>query len=155
MTTLGQHIFRQIELQPDKGYLTAQELDQLGQYVGSLSDRIRAYRQMREWEVNLIQELVDRLPTDLKENSSALEQSIKQTVLILRYAALSMLVNDDNLGRRRLESWLPTVVKVYQTATIDTLLQRSLSQQLPRLLTDSQFALLKPALESIQQLLQE
>ncbi len=154
MTTPSQHILRQIELQPDKGYLSAKELSSLGQYVGSLADRIRAYRQLREWEVNLVQELVDRLPAELKENKGSLEQSIKQTVLILRYAALGMLVDDVNLGRRRLEGWLPTMVSVYQTQAIDTLLQRSLNQQLPRILTDSQFALLKPALESAQQLLQ-
>ncbi|MEL6130147.1 MAG: hypothetical protein AAFR30_09595 [Cyanobacteria bacterium J06628_4] len=46
------------------------------------------------------------------------------------------------------------MVDVYGTAGIDTLLHRSLNQQLPRLLTDSQFALLKPPLESAQQLLQ-
>ena len=152
-TTPGQHILRQIELQPDKSYLTPQELSNLGRYIGSLTDRVRAYRQLREWEVNLIQELVDRLPTELKENTRALEQSIKQTILILRYAALGMLVNDVHLGRRRLEGWLPTMVMVYQTQSIDVLLQKSLNQQLPRLLTDSQFALLQPALESAQLLL--
>ncbi|EKV02007.1 hypothetical protein Lepto7375DRAFT_4202 [Leptolyngbya sp. PCC 7375] len=154
-TTPGQHILRQIELQPDKSYLTPQELSSLGRYVGSLTDRVRAYRQLREWEVNLIQELVDRLPTELKENTRALEQSIKQTILILRYAALGMLVDDVHLGRRRLEGWLPTMVMVYQTHSIDVLLQKSLNQQLPRLLTDSQFALLQPALESAQQLLKD
>ncbi|ESA36144.1 phycobilisome protein [Leptolyngbya sp. Heron Island J] len=154
MTTPSQHILRQIELQPDRSYLTAQELSNLGRYVGSLADRVRAYRQLREWEVNLLQELVDRLPAELKENQSSLEQSIKQTILILRYAALGMLADDVNLGRRRLEGWLPTMVSVYQTQAIDTILQRYLNQQLPRLLTDSQFALLKPALEAAQQLLQ-
>lgn len=150
----SQHILRRLELQPDKTYLSAQEMGSLGKYVASLSDRIRAYRQLREWEVNLIQELVDRLPVDVQQNAATLEQSIKQTILILRYAALGMLVDDVNLGRRRLEGWLPTMVEVYQTQAIDALLQRSLTQQLPRLLTDSQFALLKPALESAQQLLQ-
>ncbi|MDV3350551.1 hypothetical protein D0962_11490 [Leptolyngbyaceae cyanobacterium CCMR0082] len=154
-TPPSQHILRQIELQPDKSYLTPQELSSLGRYVGSLTDRVRAYRQLREWEVNLIQELVDRLPTELKENTRALEQSIKQTILILRYAALGMLVDDVHLGRRRLEGWLPTMVMVYQTQSIDVLLQKSLNQQLPRLLTDSQFALLQPALESAQQLLKD
>ena len=157
MTTpsLSQHILRKLELQPDRSYLTPQELGNLGRYVSSLSDRVRAYRQLREWEVNLIQELVDRLPPKLKENTGALEQSIKQTILILRYSAFGMLVDDVTLGRRRLEGWLPTVVMVYQTQAIDEQLQRSLNQQLPRLLTDSQFALLKPALELAQQLLQE
>ncbi|MEM8611345.1 MAG: hypothetical protein AAGF93_04950 [Cyanobacteria bacterium P01_H01_bin.105] len=157
MTTppLGQDILRQISLQPDRSYLTAQELGSLGRYVSSLGDRIRAYRQLREWEVNLIQELVDRLPAELKEETSSLEQSVKQTILILRYAALGMLVDDVNLGRRRLEGWLPIMVTVYQTQAIDKLLQSSLSQQLPRLLTDSQFSLLKPALESAQKLLQD
>ena len=156
MTTppLSQHILRQIELKPDRGYLTAKEIGGLSRYVSSLADRVRAYRQLREWEVNLIQELVDRLPANVQDNTTALEQSIKQTILILRYAALGMLVDDVNLGRRRLEGWLPTMVDVYRTEAIDTLLHRSLNQQLPRLLTDSQFALLKPSLESAQQLLQ-
>ena len=157
MTTppLSQNILRQITLQPDRNYLTVQELGSLGRYVSSLGERIRAYRQLREWEVNLIQELVDRLPDELKKETGALEQSVKQTILILRYAALGMLVDDANLGRRRLEGWLPTMVTVYQTQAIDTVLQRSLSQQLPRLLTEAQFTLLKPALESAQTLLQE
>ncbi|MEM7063094.1 MAG: hypothetical protein AAF572_08015 [Cyanobacteria bacterium P01_B01_bin.77] len=148
------HILRQIELQPESSYLTSQELSSLGRYVSSLSDRLRAYRQLREWEINLIQELVDRLPAEVQQNVESLEQSIKQTILILRYAALGMLVDDVHLGRRRLEGWLPTMVKTYQTQAIDVLLQRSLNQQLPRLLTDSQFALLKPALESAQQVLE-
>lgn len=150
----SQHILRQIELQPERSYLTPQEIGSLGRYVSSLSDRIRAYRQLREWEINLIQELVDRLPVTVQKNTEALEQSIKQTILILRYAALGMLVDDVNLGRRRLKQWLPTMVEVYQTRPIDVLLHRSLNQQLPRLLTDSQFALLQPALESAQQLLE-
>ncbi|MEM7792968.1 MAG: hypothetical protein AAF579_00765 [Cyanobacteria bacterium P01_C01_bin.118] len=155
MTTphLSQHILHQLDLQPDKNYVTGEAMASLKQYVGSLADRIRAYRQLREWELNLIQELVDRLPSDIQENTSALEQSIKQTLLVLRYAALGMLTDDVNLGRRRLEGWLPTMVDVYQTQAIDTLLHRSLNQQLPRLLTDSQFALLKPPLEAAQQLL--
>lgn len=155
MTTSHQHILRQIELRPDKGYLTAQELSVLGRFVGSLADRVRAYRHIRECEITLLQQLVDRLPADMKENTNSLEQSIKQTVLMLRYAALGMLVDDASLGRRRLEGWLPTMARVHQTQAIDSLLQGSLNQQLPRLLTDSQFALLKPALESVQQLLQE
>lgn len=148
-----QHILRQIDLQPDKSYLKSQELAALAQYVGGLSERIRAYRQLREWEVNLMQELVDRLPVDLQKSNDALEQSVKQAALILRYAALGMLVDDVHLGRRRLEGWLPTMVEVYQTQAIDTFLHRSLNQQLPRVLTASQVALLQPALESAQQLL--
>ncbi|NEQ52926.1 MAG: hypothetical protein F6K11_22770 [Leptolyngbya sp. SIO3F4] len=151
---LSQHILRQLELQPDKSYLTAQQIGHLSQYVGSLADRIRAYRQLREWEINLLQELIDRLPVEVQQNTSAVEQSIKQTILILRYAALGMLVDDVNLGRRRLEGWLPTMVETYQTQAIDKLLHRSLNQQLPRLLTDSQFAMLKPSLEAAQQLLE-
>ena len=156
MTTppLSHHVLRQLEIKPDRSYLTAQEISSFGQYVGSLADRMRAYRQLREWEVNLIQELVDRLPADVQENTAALEQSIKQTILILRYAALGMLVDDVDLGRRRLAGWLPTMVEVYQTEPVDRLLHRSLNQQLPRLLTDTQFALLKPPLEAAQQLLQ-
>lgn len=155
MTTpsLSQHILRQLDLQPDKSYVTGEAMNSLKQYVGTLADRIRAYRQLREWELNLVQELVDRLPTDVQQNTNALEQSIKQTLLILRYAALGMLTDDVNLGRRRLEGWLPTMVEVYQTQAIDTLLHRSLNQQLPRLLTEAQFALLKPPLEAAQQLL--
>ncbi|MBT9312915.1 globin family protein [Leptothoe kymatousa] len=148
-----QHIFRQLELQPEKGYLNSQELANLGQYVGGLSERIRVYRQLREWEMNLMQELVDGLPGEVQNDAEALEQSIKQAVLILRYAALGMLVDDANLGCRRLEGWLPTMVEVYQTQTVDALIHRALNQHLLRSLTPVQFALLQPALEAAQQLL--
>ncbi|MGD1853473.1 MAG: hypothetical protein ACFB2W_04415 [Leptolyngbyaceae cyanobacterium] len=151
---LSQHILRQLELQPDKNYLPPHELIGLRHYVGSLADRIRAYRQLREREMKLIQELVDQLPDEVQTETTALEQSIKQTILILRYAALGMLVDDANLGRRRLEGWLPTMIEVYKTQPVDELLHRSLNQQLPRLLTESQMAMLKPPLEAAQKLLQ-
>ena len=72
-----QHILRQIELQPDSSYLTSQVLSSLGRYVSSMSERLRAYRQLREWEVNLMQELVDRLPAEVQQNVESLEQSSK------------------------------------------------------------------------------
>ena len=149
----SQHILQQLEAQPDRNYLTAEEVGVLNQYVGSLAERVRTYRQLREWEATLIQGLVDQLPVEVQKDTRPLEQSIKQTILILRYAALGMLVDDANLGHRRLEGWLPTMVTVHQTHTIDVLLNRSLNQQLSRLLSASQFILLKPALESAQQLL--
>ncbi|MEM6254458.1 MAG: hypothetical protein AAF821_16195 [Cyanobacteria bacterium P01_D01_bin.156] len=148
-----QHILRQLDLQSDKSYLTTEELTNLGRYVSGLSERVRIYRQLREQEVDLMQNVVDGLPADLKESTFSLDQSIRQAILILRYAALGMLVNDANLGKRRLEGWLPTMVEVYQTQSIDVLLHRALNQQLPTLLTASQVALLQPSLESAQQLL--
>ena len=153
-TDFGQHILAQLERQPDRGYLSQQEMLGLKQFTSSLPERIRTYRQLREVEVRLLQSLVDRLPAELKQNEPALEQSIRQTILILRYAALGMLVDDVSLGQRRLEGWLTTMAEVYQTAEVDRHLYQALNDHLSRLLSSAQFDLIHPALEAAHQVLQ-
>jgi Phycobilisome protein len=140
--------------EPDKRYLTPQELGQLSQYVSSLPERIKIYRQLREQETKLMQAVVDQLSAQHKSLDMAqLGQSAKQAILILRYSAMAMLSGDQELGARRLADWLPTMVEAYQTQTVDELLYPILHDYLARIFPAPHLALLKPALESAQKLL--
>jgi hypothetical protein len=149
-------ILDNIFVHPETGYLSTQELRLLSRYVSSLPDRIKLYRQLREQETQLMQTIVNQLPGHLTETGTpALEQSIKQAVLMLRYVAMGMLIDDSQFAMRRLASWLPTMVKAFQTQPIDQPLQQQLRSYLSRILTDKQLEMLKPGLEAAQPLLNQ
>jgi hypothetical protein len=145
--------------QPSQGYLKPAELTLLGRYVGSLPERLKLYRQLRDQEPQIIQTLVDRLPPTLtpspqsSSSETQLEQSVKQLILVLRYAAMGMLIDDPEFARRRLQDWLPALIAAHQTEALDRALQQLLQQLLSRLLTESQLALLKPHIEAVKPLL--
>lgn len=147
-------ILEQLFKEPEKKALTPQELSLLSKFVSSLPERIKLYRQLREQETKLMQKVVDQLPSDLTQDStSALEQSVKQSILMLRYAAMGMLVDDQQLAKNRLEGWLPTMAETYQTQAIDQALYQQLLSQLKSILSNKQMMLLQPGLELAQKLI--
>jgi hypothetical protein len=136
--------------QPSQGYLKPAELTLLGRYVASLPERVKLYRQLRDQETPILQAIVDRLPAALAQSPQpALEQSVKQLALILRYAAMGMLIDDAEFAQRRLADWLPTLMTAYQTQALDRALYQLLHQLLSRLLSEPQWALLKPNLAAL------
>ncbi|MEL6136878.1 MAG: hypothetical protein AAFR42_05650 [Cyanobacteria bacterium J06628_6] len=147
-------LLSQLFQEPEKRYLNQQELGLLSKLVSSLPERIKIYRYLRDQEVKLVQSLVDQLPSELAQTeTAALEQSVKSTILILRYTAMAMLTDDAGLAHRRLQDWLPAMIEAHQNQTVTQSLYRSLTQSLSRTLSAKQFALLRPSLEQVQPLL--
>jgi hypothetical protein len=131
----------------EKRYLKPEELEVLSHYVDSLPERLETYRRLRDTEVEVMQHVADQLQAALpNERQADLERSLKNALLMLRYCAMAMLLNDDSLVQERLLGWLETSVQVYKTYTIDSTLYRMLNQRLSQTLTPSQLNLLKPPL---------
>lgn len=128
-------------------YLKPEELTVLSQFVDSLPERVEAYRTIRDQEIQLLQQVADRLEAEFpQEKTEVLERSLKHGILTLRYCALGMLLNDESLVQKRLIDWLNQMVEVYNTRAIDTALYRLLEQGLNQTLSQKQLALLKPFL---------
>ncbi|MDA0267940.1 MAG: hypothetical protein O2890_08350 [Cyanobacteria bacterium] len=141
--------------EPEKRYLQPDELNVLSQYVSSVPERIQVYRQLRDSEVQTLQPVADQLQQRFSQVPEAiLKRSIQHGLLVLRYAAMAMLIDDPSFLTKRLQPWLPEMVAAFDTLVVDEALHQLLAQRLSSTLTAQQFALLSPALVVAQQLLE-
>jgi hypothetical protein len=140
--------------EPEKRYLQPDELNLLSQYVSSVPERIKVYRQLRDGEVQIMQPVADQLQQRFSQvPEAALKRSIQNGILVLRYTAMAMLTDDSGLMTTRLQSWLSDIVAAYDTLAVDEALHQLLAERLASSLTAQQFALLSPALEIAKQML--
>jgi hypothetical protein len=135
-------------------YLKPEELKLIGQYVASMPERLDTYRSLRDRELEIMQAVADQLQADLpQESEENLERCIKHALLMLRYCALSLLVNDESLIQHRFLEWVGPLAKAYDTKIIDAKLYRLLNQQLSKALTAKQMGYLSPSLALAQEAL--
>ena len=140
--------------EPERRYLNSEELSVLSQYVSSIPERMKAYRLLRDQEVALMQPVVDTLHQQMPDVPEAtLELSVRSGLLVLRYAAMAMLIDDEVFVEHRLRGWLPEIVQAHNTQAIDQKLFDLLAQRLSQALPPQQMSLLKPCLAKAQALL--
>lgn len=124
-------------------YLKAEELQLLNQYVSSLPNRIDAYRALRDREIDLMQWVADQVQGMLpNEKVETLERSIKNALLVLRYSAMGMLLNDETFVQEKLQGWLTQTMRVFNTQAVDTALYQLLDRRLAEVMTPQQTGLL-------------
>ncbi|HSM84038.1 MAG TPA: hypothetical protein VLS96_20275 [Nodosilinea sp.] len=138
---------------PDKQYLDANDLSTLSQYVSSIPERMAVYRTLRDQEVAIMQPIADALQQQGGHSEAMVERSVRSGLMVLRYAAMAMLLDDDGFVEERLQGWLPEMVKAYETQAVDQQLFQLLHQQLGKVFSPAQVNLLKPSLETAQALM--
>lgn len=137
-------------------YLKPEELNVLSQYVKSLPTRLNTYRTLRDCELEVMQQVADRLQVELaQEKIEHLERALKNALLILRYCAMGMLLNDQSFVQERLMGWLSGTMRFYNSKAINTVLYRLLNQYLMEVLGSQPMQLLTPYLTLAQTLLYE
>jgi hypothetical protein len=128
-------------------FLKPEELKLLNQYVGSLPDRLQVYRMLRDREIDIMQWVADQLQAAMpQEKTELLERSIKNAVLMLRYCAMGMLMNDDRIVCDRYVAWFSEMSHIYNTEAIDATLYHYLNLKLTQTLDSKAMSLLKPML---------
>jgi hypothetical protein len=140
---------------PDKQYLDSNELTVLSQYVSSIPERMTVYRTLRDQEVTLMQAVADALQQQSNQPEALVERSIRNGLMVMRYVAMAMLLDDQAFVEERLRGWLPEIIKAYETQALDQQLFQLLAQQLAKLFTPAQLHLLKPSLERAQAIMLE
>ncbi len=133
--------------EPEKRYLQADELNLLSQYVASLPERVVVYRRLRDEEVSLMQQVADTLEGQFPgETPEKLTRTVQNGLLVMRYSAMAMLMDDDSLVTKRLQSWLPDMVAAYETQTLELALYDLIEQTLGQRLTPTQMGFFRPGL---------
>ena len=135
---------------PEKRYLDANDLNVLSQYVSSIPERVTVYRTLRDQEVTIMQEVANTLQQQSGQPDPLIERSIRNGLMVMRYVAMAMLLDDQGFVEERLRGWLPEIVKAYETQPLDRQLFQLLAQKLATVLTPAQLHLLKPSLEKAQ-----
>ena len=136
----------------DKRYLTAAELKTLGRYTLSLPHRLAIYRQIRDQELDLLQPVADGLESAMAGMSvTAIEQSLKLGIAVMRASAMAMLTNDiaslDDTLR-----WVSQSQSNHGSQQMDELCFQLVAQQLEQRLEAAHFKLFLPYLEPFQKL---
>lgn len=132
-------------------YLKSEELNVINQYVNSLPERLETYRALRDRELEIMQQVADQLEAALPQESiEKLERSLKNALLLLRYSAMGMLLNDEAFVQEQLVSWLTKTLSLHNTRAIDTVLFRLLNQRLMQTLTAKQINLVGPYIAKVQ-----
>lgn len=128
-------------------YLKPEELKLVTQYVDSLPERLETYRNLRDHELEIMQWVADQLQAAMpQENQETLERSIKKALLMLRYCAMGMLLNDEDFVKERFLSWVSETTKVFHSQPIDLKLCQLLNQRLSQVLGSKQMSCFAPTL---------
>ena len=139
--------------EPERHYLRSEELNRLRQYVNSLPERLTVYRRLRDDEIAIMQPVADALEKQMpQEPVETIEHCLKHALLVLRYCAMAMLLDEAVLVEQRLQSWLPLMAEVYNTQAVNRVLYPLLNQRLTEVFTTQQICLLRPALKVAQNL---
>lgn len=138
----------------DSRYLKPPALKEVTTYVASLTERVSAYRLMRDRELKIMQTVADHLTASLPDESIArVEQTLKMAILILRHSSMAMLMEDANYLEERFLPYLRETREIHATESVDALLYPALRNQLNQLFNDRQLALLTPYLDQAQRVL--
>jgi Phycobilisome protein len=137
--------------QASERYLGTEEVELLQAYVTSLPERIALYKLLRDREVNILQAIADQVQQELPNAEVGdVERGIKNLVLVMRYSAMAMLLNDENHLKQRLLGWLEQVMASYDLRQLNELFYKLLNQTLRKELSDKQVALIQPLISQAQ-----
>lgn len=129
-------------------YLQAEDLGQLSDHVSSLQDRLATYKIIRDQEIEMFQTVADKLLEIFpQQNPQQIETAIKHWLLVIRYCAMAMLLNNPEFLERRLLEWFTDIVKAHEVENIENSLYSILQAQLLENLSETQIDCLQPFLE--------
>ena len=102
----------------DGRYATDEELQFISSYLQSFEVRLSAYTRLQGAEATIVQQVQIKLrsldPTLLHSGAEDVTAKWRRdTIRVLRYSAIAMLLNDADWLRDRLLYWMQTVMKAF------------------------------------------
>ena len=102
----------------DGRYATDEELQFISDYLQSFNLRLSAYARLQVAEATIVQQVQTKLrsldPALLQNGSEDVTAKWRRdTIRVLRYSAIAMLLNDADWLRDRLLYWMQTVMKAF------------------------------------------
>jgi Phycobilisome protein len=140
--------------QAENRFLKAEELIAFKRQAASLAQRLKIYEFLREKEASIFQPVANKLQEAFPdEKPETLERSLKHWVLVLRYCAMAMLLNDRAFLEQRLLDWLSGIVEAHQTQKIELTICNLLQTRIEEILSEQARAILQPFLDQSKSIL--
>lgn len=128
-------------------YLKASDLNNLSSHVSTLKDRLSAYKIIRDQEIDIFQGIADKLLNSFGAGKTQqIETAIRHWLLVNRYCAMAMLLNNQEFLEHRLLEWLTDIVQASNLSEIENSLYLMLEKQLNQSLSDVQMSYFEPFL---------
>lgn len=144
--------FQQLSLAVEGRYATDAELEFIVTYVQSFALRAQTYTKLQELETKLIQQTYLKIrsidPAIFNYNRADVSTKWKQdTIRVLRYISIAVLIDDSNTLRERFLIWFQTVMRAFETQKSCNITYQVLQDVIKQHLTPAQAELVCPILE--------
>jgi hypothetical protein len=144
--------------QADCRYATDEELQFLLDYVGSYPLRLQTYEKLRSLESTLVQQTYTRISATQSWvfNTGGEDMTAKwkmDTVRVLRYSALALLLNDNETHQERFLLWFQTIMKAFNAQRNCEATYEAMQQVVREHLTSTEASLFCPILENNRRIL--
>jgi hypothetical protein len=141
-----------LSVEADGRYATAEELDFLRSYFQTFKYRISAYQKIKNNEsaiMNKIQENLEKMnPNIFMQGSVNLKSKWHlDTVRVLRYSAMALLIDDPEYLQQRLLIWFSTILQAFKVQTLTQLTYKTMADVIISYLTPEENRLFLPLIE--------
>jgi predicted RNA-binding protein Jag len=96
-------------------YLTSAEMENISEMVKAFQTRFEITQRLEAKEEQLIKSIVEKslehFPQFAEERPNVYEKCVRDETLVLRYAAMAYLNDDDEIFTEKIMYWMRTVVK--------------------------------------------
>ena len=134
--------------QAETRFLKGEEIIAFKRQAATLAQRLKIYEFLREKEATIFQPVANKLQESFpNQKEETLERSLKHWVLVLRYCAMAMLLNDLDFLEQRLQDWVSGIVEAHQTQKVEATVCTLLETRLKELLSEQARAILQPFLD--------
>lgn len=141
-----------LSLNAEGRYAADDELQFVSDYVQSFYLRVETYQKLQAAESAIVQQVQARIraidPNLLKNGNEDLSAKWKRdTVRVLRYSAVAMLLNDPDSLRDRLLVWMQTIMRAFGAQRSCDVTYQVMQDVVKQHLTPIQASLFCPILE--------
>jgi hypothetical protein len=133
-------------------YATDEELRFLAEYARSFELRVQTYQKIQACEAAIVQQVLAKMraidSTLLRNGSEDMTNKWKRdTLRVLRYSAVAMLLNDSETLRERFLFWFQTIMRAFNAQKSCGVTYTVMQDVVKQVLTPSEANLLLPILE--------
>ena len=140
--------------QAETDYLNNKDISLFKSHTANMAKRLEVYKLLRDREIAIFQPIADEvLRIYSAEDPQLVEKALKHWLLIMRYCAMAMLLNNPEYLQKSILEWLTEMVQAYQMQSIENTIHDLLFSHLKKALPSDRFALIQPFLEQTQTIL--
>lgn len=127
-------------------YLEQQDLANFKGQIFALEKRLQIYEIISSKETEVFQSIASRLVSDPDEPDK-IKLALKHWLMVMRYCAMAMLLDNPDYLKYRILEWLSEQVKAYETKAIEQKIFELLQKRYRKVLNSEQLSILQPYLE--------